>query len=186
MNKKLLGISREASLEVILSENNAVWQKEKKESACKLKNLRYIELLKNLSPNDIYPGILPLLKDLKKHKIPAVLASSSKNAPEVINRLGLSEYFTALADANTVQKAKPEPDIFLSAADMSGAWYTDCIGIEDAQAGIAAIKKAGMVAIGVSADKNLRAADIQLDSTAELNYELLAKLMDDKLTCSRM
>ena len=142
--------------------------------------------MKGLSPNDIYPGILPLLKDLKKHKIPAVLASSSKNASEVINRLGLSEYFTALADANTVQKAKPEPDIFLSAADMSGAWYTDCIGIEDAQAGIAAIKKAGMVAIGVSADKNLRDADIQLDSTAELNYELLAKLMDDKLTCSRM
>ena len=63
---------------------------------------------------------------------------------------------------------------------MSGAWYTDCIGIEDAQAGIAAIKKAGMVAIGVSADKNLRDADIQLGSTAELNYELLAKLMDDK------
>lgn len=186
MNKKLLGISREASLEVILSENNVVWEKEKKDAACKIKNLRYIELLKGLSPNDIYPGILQLLKDLKKHKIPAVLASSSKNAPEVISRLELSEYFTALADANTVQKAKPEPDIFLSAAEISGAWYTDCIGIEDAQAGIAAIKKAGMVAIGVSADKNLRDADIQLGSTAELNYELLAKLMDDKLTCSRM
>ena len=69
---------------------------------------------------------------------------------------------------------------------MSGAWYTDCIGIEDAQAGIAAIKKAGITAIGVSTDKNLRDADIQLGSTAELNYELLAKLMDDKLTCSKM
>ncbi|MBR1912525.1 MAG: beta-phosphoglucomutase [Treponema sp.] len=179
MNKKLLGISREESLAVILSENKVEWTAEKKAERCTQKNERYKELLKGLTEKDILPGILPLLKELKAHNIPATLASSSKNAPAVLEYLGISEYFTAIADAAHVQKAKPEADIFLEAAEKSGAWYNDCVGIEDAEAGVEAIKKGSLTAVGISPDKSLKKADMQVTSTAELTYERLKTLMED-------
>ena len=179
MNKKLLGISREESLAAILSENKVDWTAEKKAECCTQKNERYKELLKGLTGKDILPGILKLLKELKAHNIPATLASSSKNAPAVLAYLGISEYFTAIADAAHVQKAKPEADIFLEAAEKSGAWYNDCVGIEDAEAGIKAIKKGGLTAVGISPDKSLTNADMQVSSTAELTYESLKALMED-------
>ncbi len=180
MNKKLLGISREESLEVILNENKVVWPAEKKAEKCFQKNERYKELLKTLKPSDILPGILHLLEELKIHSVPAVLASSSKNAPAILNALGIREFFKDIADANAVQKAKPAPDIFLDAAQRSEAWYTDCIGIEDAEAGVAAIKKGGMLAVGISADGSLKQADLQLKTTAELSYEVLSRKILDK------
>ncbi len=179
MNKKLLGISREESLAVILSENKVEWTAEKKAERCTQKNERYKELLKGLTEKDILPGILTLLKELKAHNIPATLASSSKNAPAVLEYLGIREYFSAIADAAHVQKAKPEADIFLEAAEKSGAWYNDCVGIEDAEAGVEAIKKGSLTAVGISPDKSLTKADMQVTSTAELTYESLKALMED-------
>ena len=178
MNKMLLGISREESLEVILRENGASWTAEKKAEKCFWKNERYKELLKTLTPDDILPGIKALLGELKAHGVPAVLASSSKNAPAILDALKIRDLFVGIADANRVQKAKPEADIFLEAAELSGAWYTDCVGVEDAEAGVAAIKKGGMTAVGISPDGSLKDADVQVGGTGELSYDLLAKIMN--------
>ena len=177
MNKMLLGISREESLEVILRENKVVWTAEKKAEKCFWKNERYKELLKSLTPADILPGIKNLLEDLKTHGVPAVLASSSKNAPAILDALKIRDMFAGIADANRVQKAKPEADIFLEAAELSGAWYTDCVGVEDAEAGVAAIKRGGMTALGISPDGSLKEADLQVKETKEITYELLEGLM---------
>ncbi|MBQ9908541.1 MAG: beta-phosphoglucomutase, partial [Treponema sp.] len=141
MNKKLLGISREASLEVILKENGVEWAAEKKALWCSKKNEIYKKSLETLSEKDILPGIKKLLEDLKAQGIKAALASSSKNAPAILERLGISGYFSAIADAAKVQKAKPESDLFLEAAEKCGVWYTDCVGIEDAVSGVVALKK---------------------------------------------
>lgn len=178
MNKMLLGISREESLGVILRENKVTWPEEKRSEVCFEKNELYKEFLKTLTPQDILPGILDLLKSLKAHNVPAVLASSSKNAPAILQALGITEYFAGIADANAVQKAKPEADIFLDAAERSGQWYTDCAGVEDAEAGVAAIKKGGMKAVGISENGSLKQADLQLKSTSELTYEKLCELMN--------
>lgn len=177
MNKMLLGISREESLEVILRENKVNWTVEKKAEKCFWKNERYKELLKSLTPADILPGIKKLLEDLKAHGVPAVLASSSKNAPAILDALKIRDMFAGIADANRVQKAKPEADIFLDAAELSGAWYTDCVGVEDAEAGVAAIKKGGMTAVGISPDGSLTEADLQVKGTGELTYDVLYRLM---------
>lgn len=176
MNKKLLGISREASLEVILKENGVEWTSEKKAFWCMKKNEIYKKFLESLSEKDILPGIKKLLEDLKSHGIKAALASSSKNAPAILERLGISEYFCAIADAAKVQKAKPEPDLFLEAAEKCGVWYTDCLGVEDAESGVKAIKKAGMKAVAIESTVKLPDADLRLSSTAELNFEKLEKL----------
>ena len=177
MNKMLLGISREESLEVILRENGAKWTAEKKAEKCFWKNERYKELLKSLTPADILPGIKDLLGELKAHGVPAVLASSSKNAPAILDALEIRDLFKGIADANRVQKAKPEADIFLEAAELSGAWYTDCVGVEDAEAGVAAIKRGGMTALGISPDGSLKEADLQVKETKEITYDVLERLM---------
>ena len=181
MNKKLLGISREASLDVILGENDVRWSKEKKERACFEKNERYKELLASLSKADILPGIETLLQEASDAGIKCALASSSKNAGAIIKALGLEKYFecslkTAPGDFAKL-KAKPEPDIFLNAAECAGVWYTDCLGIEDAKSGVKAIKAAGIKACGLkSSGDDVSRADIVLDSTKDLSLKKLTEL----------
>ncbi len=179
INKKLLGISREESLDLILAANGTVWTDDKKAACCARKNERYKELLGGLSEKDILPGITGLLKELVENGVPAVLASSSKNAPAVLEALGIRDCFAAIADAAHVQKAKPEADIFLEAAEKSGAWYSDCVGIEDAPAGIEAIKKGCLTAVGIGRGRGLDKADLILASTEELTYSRLKALMEE-------
>ncbi|MCR5725026.1 MAG: beta-phosphoglucomutase [Treponema sp.] len=178
MNHRLLGISREASLEVILSENALPkpWSEAEKAAFCTQKNERYRELLTSLTENDILPGIRELLQALSERHIPCALASSSKNAPAILERLGIKKYFSAVADASRVQMAKPEPDLFLDAAEKAGVWPEDCVGVEDAAAGVAAIHAAGMKAVGITTSMALPQADLQLASTAELTYDKLLTL----------
>lgn len=176
INKKLLGLSREASLDVILKENCVEWPAEKKAEWCAKKNEIYKKSIESLSEKDILPGIKKLLEDLKSHGLVSSLASSSKNAPAILERLGLKEYFAAIADAATVKNAKPEPDLFLSAAEKLGVLCTDCVGIEDAVSGVTALKRAGIKAVGIESSVELPEADLRLSSTADLTYEKLIGL----------
>ena len=178
MNKKLLGISREESLEVILKENGVEWSDEKKKATCTEKNERYKELLETLSEADILSGIKEFIAELKAHGVKVSLASSSKNAPAILEKLGLAESFDAMADAASIQKAKPEPDLFLQAAENAGVWYSDCVAVEDAQSGIDAIKKGGITAVGIGKAAELTGADLVLGSTAELKYEKIKSLLE--------
>ena len=178
INERLLGISREDSLEEILKANAVQWPEEKKKEICAKKNMRYVELLQTLTPDDILPGILSLLEELKRRNIKASLASASKNAGAIVNALGISEYFAAMADPSQVQKSKPAPDIFLDAAEKADVWYDNCIGIEDSQAGIFALNKAGIKAVGINKNNELECTDLQLHSTSELTIETLLRMFD--------
>ena len=175
MNKYLLGVSREDSARIILRENNVEYPEDRLADFCKKKNEIYVKSLETLTEKDILPGIKKLLEDLKTNGVSAVLASSSKNAPSILEHLGITDLFTGIADANAVQKAKPEADIFLAAAEMAGKWYSNCIGVEDAESGVAAIKKGGMFAVGINTDGALKEADIQIKSTEELTFDFLKK-----------
>ena len=178
LNKRLLGVSREDSARIIVKENNANWSEAQIADFCKKKNELYVSFLSDLSERDILPGIKELLVELKEKNIPAVLASSSKNAPAILKQLGITDLFAGIADANKVQKAKPDADIFLAAAELSGKWYTNCIGIEDAQSGVEAIKKGGMTALAVSPDGSLTQADAQVKSTKELTFAKFVEVME--------
>ena len=171
MSGRMSGRSRIDSLDLLLAENNVSWTQERRAAAADEKNGFYVASLSTLTPNDILPGVTKLIDDLKKRGIKCVLASASKNAPLVLKKLGLAKCFDAVVDPAAVQKGKPEPDIYIKAAELSGEWYTDCIGIEDAQSGIDAIKKAGMQAVGIG--KSLRGADILVGDTTELSADFL-------------
>lgn len=176
-NEKLKGVSRMESLELILKNGNVCYTKEEKEAMADKKNENYKELIKQITPADILPGILPFLKELKQEGIKIALASVSKNAPFIMKQLELEEYFDYMADAASVPNAKPFPDIFLAGRDEFGFRSEECIGVEDAKTGIEAIHRAGMKAVGVGTPDQMTEADLVL-GTGELNLKYIKQALD--------
>ena len=175
-NERLKGISRMESLEIILEIGNkqSSYTVEEKEKLATKKNEHYMELIKQITPNDCLPGIKQLLTDIKAAGYKLGLASVSKNAPAVMNSLQLSDQFDYMVDAHTIKKGKPDPEIFLKAAERLGVPAEECIGIEDAEAGVEAIKSAGMFAVGVGSKDQLAKSDLLYSSTSDLSlYEII-------------
>jgi len=143
-----------------------------------MKNNNYVKMIQNISSQDVYPGILKLLKDLKKNDIKIGLASASKNGPFLLERMELTEYFDAIADPSEVVASKPAPDIFIAAAHAVGVMPYESIGLEDSQAGIQSIKDSGALPIGVGDKENLGNDIALVESTEMLTFEYLKKIWE--------
>lgn len=176
-NEKLKGVSREDSLRLILEHGGRKKDFSETEfnQLAKSKNDNYVEMIQAVSPKDVYPGILELLKALKNADIKISLASASKNGPFLLKQMELTEYFDGIADPAAVRAGKPAPDIFILAAEVVGLAPNECIGIEDAQAGITAIKASGALPVGVGSAKQLGDDIAIVASTAELTLNFLEK-----------
>ncbi|MCH1723071.1 beta-phosphoglucomutase [Lactococcus formosensis] len=181
-NEQLKGVSREDSLRKILELGGKfeAYDDETFAQLAQRKNDNYVQMIQKVGPDDIYPGILDLLKDLRAKNIKIALASASKNGPFLLEAMGLSSYFDVIADPAKVAASKPAPDIFLAAAAGVGVPITSCIGIEDAQAGITAIKAAGALPIGVGAAEDLGTDIALVSNTNSLSLELLTKVWENK------
>lgn len=174
-NEKLKGVSRMESLELILQNGNAQdkYTQEEKVAMATEKNEFYKQLIHQITPEDVLPGIHDFLEQLKAAGIKTAVASVSHNAPFILERLELDKYFDYICDAAQVPRAKPFPDIFLSAAQNLGVEPANCIGVEDAQAGIQAINAAGMMSVGVGTESQMQEAKLILPSTAKLELGML-------------
>lgn len=177
-NEQLKGISRMDSLERILTlgnKNDAYTEVEKEALATK-KNTHYVQLLQSLTPDDLLPGVKTFLDEAKAKNIPCAIASASKNAPFILDKLGVMQDFDTIVDPATLKKGKPDPEIFIQAALALGIEPAEAVGFEDAQAGIDGIKAAGMYAVGVYSEEELHGADVIVEKLTDLNIdELLAK-----------
>jgi beta-phosphoglucomutase len=175
-NEQLKGISRTESLERILEFGGKadVYTEEEKEKLAAQKNTEYVELLEELTPADILPGLLSVLDQAEALGMKSSIASASKNAPHILEKLGIKERFAHIVDPNTLVKGKPDPEIFVRAAEAIGIKPEEAIGFEDAQAGIEGIKGANMFAVGVSVGEPLHGADLIINSLEEID---LAKLV---------
>ncbi|MEB6085849.1 beta-phosphoglucomutase [Enterococcus casseliflavus] len=177
-NEQLKGISRMDSLERILNlgnKNDAYTEVEKEALATK-KNTHYVQLLQSLTPDDLLPGVKTFLDEAKAKNIPCAIASASKNAPFILDKLGVMQDFDTIVDPATLKKGKPDPEIFIQAALALGIEPAEAVGFEDAQAGIDGIKAAGMYAVGVYSGEELHGADVIVEKLTDLNIdELLAK-----------
>ena len=177
-NEQLKGISRMDSLERILAyggkEND--YTAEQKEEMAADKNANYVKLLDNLSPADLLPGVKAFLDAAKEMNVPCSLASASKNAPFILKKLGVYDYFDAIVDPAALKKGKPDPEIFVRAAELIHIDPSEAVGFEDAQAGIEGIKGAGMYAVGVEGNEPLTEADMTIKSFEELNVSDLLNL----------
>lgn len=179
-NEKLKGVSREDSLRLILEhgKRESDFSETEFQQWAKSKNDNYVEMIQAVSPKDVYPGILELLKELKNAGIKISLASASKNGPFLLKQMALTDYFDGIADPAKVAAGKPAPDIFILAAQVVGLDPNECIGIEDAQAGIAAIKACGALPVGVGQAEQLGDDIALVESTSELTLAFLEKQWD--------
>ena len=150
INERLRGVSRMASLDIVLERASKSYTEEEKVEMATRKNGYYVELIHKLTPEAILPGVLDNLKALKEAGVKIAIGSSSKNTPIILKQIGLDKTFDAVSDGNNISKSKPDPEVFLKAADMLGIAYADCMIVEDADAGIEAGKAAGMKTVAVN------------------------------------
>lgn len=174
-NETLKGISRMDSLDRILAHGHLenAFTPAEKEALAQQKNDHYVQLLEHLTTEDVLPGVVPLLQQAQARHIPCAVASASKNAPLILEKLGVRAYFATIVDPDSLSKGKPDPEIFLAAADSIGVLPQNAIGFEDAQSGIDGLKAAGIYAVGLSANQPLLGADMQVSEMTELSVDAL-------------
>lgn len=172
-NETLKGVSRTESLERILRhggrEND--FSSEEKEQLATKKNEHYVTLISKITSDDILPGVEAFLSELKEAGYKIGMASASKNAHMVTRQLGLLHAFDNIVDAATVVDSKPHPEVFLKAAEALAVDPKDCVGVEDAVAGVEAIHAAGMFAVGIGDPLVLTEADIVFTDTTGLTLD---------------
>ncbi|WP_042273269.1 beta-phosphoglucomutase [[Clostridium] dakarense] len=177
-NETLKGISRGESLERILVKGNKenYFTQDEKDELAKSKNDYYLTLLEKLTPDDVMENILETLKHLKENNIKIALASASKNAPLILDKLELSSFFDVIVDPTSVKVGKPAPDIFLEGARLIGLNSSECIGVEDSEAGVTSINDSNMLSIGIGSETNLQHANVVIPSTKILK-DTISNLM---------
>lgn len=147
INEDMRGIPRKGSLEIMLGDREM--PEEDKIKYMKIKNDFYVNLLEDMTPDDILPGALELLKEIRGADIKIGIGSSSKNANTVIDKLGLKKYVDWVSDGNSVERHKPEPDLFLHCADNLKVSPDKAIVVEDAESGVEAALTGGFWTIGL-------------------------------------
>ena len=135
------------------------------------KNCYYLEMVKSMTPNDLVPGGRQLLQEIRDAGIKIAVASTSKNSRTVLERLDIINAFDGIADGSSVVHPKPAPDLFIYAAGLTRVPVAACLGVEDADAGIEAIKDAGMLALGVGPQERFHRADNVLPSLAHAHLQ---------------
>lgn len=172
-NENLKGISRMDSLNLILEHGNKVntYSEAEKEALATDKNEDYKILIEEITPKDILPGIQTFLDDCIAKGLKLALASASKNGPAILNNLNLTDYFEVVVDPASLKKGKPDPEIFLKAAELLNLKPSECIGLEDAEAGITSINAAGMFSVGVGSPESMKEADLFVENTKDLDLE---------------
>jgi len=159
-NEFLRGVSRRESLLYIVGDRH--YSEVALQEMMERKNRYYLELIQTITPQNMFPGAVELLKELRRAGIKIAIGSASKNARAVIEKLGIVDLVDAIADGDSVELPKPAPDLFLFAATQLGLAPAHCVVVEDATVGIEAAIAAGMWSIGIGPQERVGAANIVL------------------------
>lgn len=177
-NEQLKGVSRVRSLDIILGLGNVQASQQDKETWLTEKNEDYLSYIANMQADEILEGVVPVLKYLKDQGQGIALGSASKNARPILEKVNILHYFDAIVDGNDVTNAKPDPEVFLRAAQMLGIAAEDSIVFEDSVAGVQAANIAGMTSIGIG-DKNiLNEAQYVFNGFTQIDTNFLATLVN--------
>ena len=175
-NEQLRGIPRRESLMLILKDR--VYPEEEIQEMMERKNGYYLQFIKEISPRDLLPGAKELLEEIRAAGLKNALGSASKNAGEVIERLGIQSLFDAISDGHTVERQKPAPDLFLHAAQQLSLSPAECVVVEDAAAGVEAARSGGFRSIGLGPAERVGKADVVFPSLAGIHLSDLLKTFD--------
>lgn len=164
------GVSRMASLEVLLEKTDKEYSDDEKALLAEKKNTIYVQLLDDLSPEALLPGAEAFISYLKAKNIKIAIGSASKNTPVILEKVGIADKFDAVSCGLDTQKSKPDPEVFQVAARKLGIEPEFCLVVEDSDAGIQAAKSGGMCALAVGAARNNPLADYSAESLDKLNF----------------
>lgn len=175
-NERLKGVSRMASLDILLSIGRLTLEDAKKQELAARKNDWYVESISRMDHTEILPGALEFLQACRENGLKTALGSASKNAMTILNNTGLTPYFDAIIDGTHTSSAKPDPEVFILGAQELGISPESCVVFEDAEAGIEAARRADMNCIGIGSPATLGQADFVIASLAEMTVERLDQL----------
>lgn len=171
-NEQLKGVSRVDSLKKIIEWTGTTVSDEEFQSLMVEKNEWYLELVQGLGPQDALPGALDFLQTAYDQGLKIALGSASKNAPMILEKLGITPLFTAIIDGNNVVNGKPHPEVFLKGAEALGLEPSECVVFEDSIAGVQAAKTGGMSSVGIGDAETLQ-ADIHFNALGDTTPEAL-------------
>jgi beta-phosphoglucomutase len=173
-NEKLRGLTRRRSLEVLLGGRQL--PEEEMGELLKLKNRYYLELVGEMSPADLLPGVAELLQELREARVRMAVASASRNVQAVLEKLGIKGYFNAIADGNSVRQSKPSPEVFLKAVQALDLRPYQCIAVEDSEAGIQSALAAGLWVVGLGPRQRVGRAHAVFANLAGVRWQDLREI----------
>lgn len=176
-NEQLKGVSRIQSLELILKIGNVSLTQNKKDQLLIEKNENYLSYLTDIDRSELLPNVMEVLTFLKSQNQLIALGSASKNARPILDKTGITSFFDAIVDGNDVTNAKPDPEVFLVAAQKLGKSPTDAIVFEDSVAGIQAANIANMLSIGIGNAEVLSEAKYVFTDFTQINQEFFLNLI---------
>lgn len=168
INDRLRGVSRMASLGIVLERAGRQYTEEEKVALANKKNDLYRDLLKNLTPADRLAGVTETLEKLRAEGFLLAVGSSSKNTPTILDKIGYGRYFDAVSDGNNITKSKPDPEVFVKAAEMLKLPAEECFVVEDAKAGIDAAKAGGFVSVGIGDAAHYDKTDYKISTISDI------------------
>jgi len=177
-NEQLKGVSRVESLKKILEWGNITISEDRFKSIMNVKNEHYLSFISNMTETEILPDVIRVLNQLSDERQKIALGSASKNANNILEKVNLLSYFQVIVDGTHVSKAKPDPEVFLKAAEGLGILPEDCIVFEDSIAGIQAANTAGMKSIGIGDAVVLFEADFVFRDFTEMSIEFIKDLIE--------
>ncbi len=175
-NERLKGVSRMTSLEILLEVGGITLNEEQKLKLAAQKNNRYVSYIEKMTPDEILPGVVSFLNELRLAGIKTAIGSASKNTPLILERLKLEKFFDAVIDGNKVAEAKPNPEVFLKGASELGLEPKNCIVFEDAVAGVEAAHNGGMKCVGIGFPEILTEADMVIPGFQRFNLSKLKEI----------
>ena len=168
INNRLRGVSRMASLEIVLEKAQGEFSAAEKEALADQKNELYKKLLARMSPSDLSDEVKTTLDELRRRGYLLAIGSSSRNAPFILWQIGLGEYFDAVSDGNNITRSKPDPEVFEKAAKMLWVDPGRCLVVEDAVSGAEAAHRGGMTAACMGDASRAGAGDYNMKTVKDL------------------
>lgn len=170
-NERLKGVSRMDSLDLILAQGGLTLPDEEKAQLAAQKNQWYLDLVSRMTSDDILPGVATFFSQVRKAGLLTALGSVSKNAPLILERIGMTQAFDAIIDGTKITHGKPDPEVFTKGAAELEVSPAECVVFEDAVAGVEAGKRGGMFVVGLGSPETLAQADLIAPSLQELTVE---------------
>lgn len=176
-NEQLKGVSRDQSLRILLKWGNVSVTEPEFTRLMVEKNNDYLSYISRMSSKEILPGVLQVLNYMEQKKYPIALGSASKNAKIILEKTAINQFFDVIIDGNDVTAAKPDPEVFVTAARRMNLAPYHCVVFEDSAAGIEAARTAGMISVGIGSKTILRQADYIFKAFTEMPIGFIDKLI---------